>query len=313
MDALLDWKSLVLIGGMNPESPAAQRAAEAARQSELAQGLLAGRQSDGTLPYQPYSKWRGAHWVLACLADMCYPPGDASLQPLLDQVYAWLFSKGHQQNIPVIQGRTRRCASQEGNALFSTLALGLSEPRAEQLAENLMRWQWPDGGWNCDRHPKASISSFHESLIPMRALSRYAAASGDPSASRAVKRCAEVFLSRHLFRRRSNGEVIDHNFVQLHYPAYWHYDILMGLKVMAEAGYLGDARCQEALELLKSKRLPDGGWPAEAKYYRPNCGPADTGKPASGCSPVNWGGVSKVHSNPFVTVDVLYVLKSVAS
>ena len=105
---------------------------------------------------------------------------------------------------------------------------------------------------------------------------------------------------------------MDPHFLLLHYPAYWHYDILMGLKVMAEAGYLGDARCQEALELLKSKRLPDGGWPAEAKYYRPNCNPVETGKPASGCSPVNWGGVSKIRSNPFVTVDALYVLKSVA-
>jgi hypothetical protein len=307
MDALLEWKSQVLLKGLDVQSAAAGPAAAAARQSELAQGLLAGRLPDGRLPYHPYNKWRGAHWVLACLADLCYPAGDETLQPLLDQVYTWLFSKEHLQSIRVLEGRTRRCASQEGNALYATLTLGLQDPRVQELADRLVRFQWPDGGWNCDKHPHASTSSFNESLIPMRALSRYARLSGDPRAAAAVERCAEFFLSRRLFRRRSNGQVIDKNFVQLHYPAYWHYDILMGLKVMAEAGYLGDPRCQEALELLESKRLPDGGWPAEAKYYRPACTPEETQKAASSCSPVNWGGVSVRNSSPYVTVDAQYI------
>ena len=54
--------------------------------------------------------------------------------------------------------------------------------------------------------------------------------------------------------------------VRLHYPCYWHYDLLAGLKVMAEAGFIGDPRCREALDLLESKRLPGGGFPAEARY-----------------------------------------------
>lgn len=309
MDALLQWKYLVLLEKLDTDSQTAILA-EGARQSELAQGLLAGRLHDGTLPYHPYNKWRGAHWVLACLADLYYPPGDASLQPLLDQVYAWLFSKEHQEKIRTIAGRVRRCASQEGNALFSTLVLGLDEPRAEELAQRLVSWQWPDGGWNCDKHPEASTSSFHESLIPMRALARYAHQSGDPRAAEAVQRCAEYFLSRRLFRRRSNGRVIDSKFTSLHYPTYWHYDILFGLKVMAEAGFLDDPRCREAIDLLKSKRLPDGGWPAEAKYYKPSCSPEEAQKAASSCSPVDWGGVSTRKSNPFVTADALFVLKS---
>ena len=313
MDALLEWKSRVLLEGLDAGSPAAKPAAEAARQSELARELLAGRLADGTLPYHPYNKWRGAHWVLTCLADLCYPAGDASLQPLLGQVYTWLFSKEHLMSIRTLEGRTRRCASQEGNALYSTLVLGLQEPRVQELAERLVRFQWPDGGWNCDKHPEASTSSFNESLIPMRALSRYARQSGDPEAANAVERCAEFFLSRRLFRRRTNGQVIDGKFIQLHYPAYWHYDILMGLKVMAEAGYLGNPRCQEALALLESKRLPDGGWPAEARYYRTNCSPEEAQKAASSCSPVDWGGTSVRHSNPYVTVDAQFVLKCAAN
>ena len=120
----------------------------------------------------------------------------------------------------------------------------------------------------------------------------------------AVEQAAEVFLQRQMFKRRQDGTVIDHNFILLHYPAYWHYDILSGLKVMAEAGMLGDPRCEAALDLLESKRLEDGGFPAEARYYRVD------EKPLSGHSRVDWGGTSKQRMNPFVTVDALNVLRA---
>ena len=80
-------------------------------------------------------------------------------------------------------------------------------------------------------------------------------------------------------------------------------DILFGLKVMAEAGFLDDPRCVDALDLLESKRLPDGGFPAEASYYRVT---HKTG--ARGRSLVDWGGVSRRCSNEWVTVDALAVL-----
>jgi hypothetical protein len=93
-------------------------------------------------------------------------------------------------------------------------------------------------------------------------------------------------------------------FVRLHYPCYWRYDILFALKVMAEAGFIRDPRCEEALDLLESKQLPDGGWPAEERFYK-------TAKPpTSGCDLVSWGGVSKRRPNAWVTADALYVLRA---
>jgi hypothetical protein len=89
----------------------------------------------------------------------------------------------------------------------------------------------------------------------------------------------------------------------LHYPCYWHYDILFGLKVLAEAGLIGDPRCQAALDRLESKRLPDGGFPIEENYSRMT-------RPAlSNYSLFNWGGTSTRRMNPFVTADALYVLR----
>jgi hypothetical protein len=180
----------------------------------------------------------------------------------------------------------------------------LADSRTEELAARLMKWQWPDGGWNCDKRPEVSISSFMESLIPLRALALYARVSGDRRASQAAERAAEIFLKRQLFKRQSDGTVMDEHFTRLCYPCYWHYNILFGLVVMAEAGFIGDPRCRDALDLLASKRLPEGGFPAEEVYYR-------TTRPnLSGYSLVSYGGTSKVRMNPFVTAEALYVLKS---
>jgi hypothetical protein len=250
-----------------------------------------------------YAKWRGPHWILAALADLGYPAGDPALHPLRDRVLAtWLdpgfyteFDAGsaaasyRKKGVPVLAGRHRPHASQQGNALRSLVTLGLADERCDALAERLTHWQWPDGGWNCDRSPAADTSSFCETLLPMRGLHAY----GHTAAAR---RAAEVFLSRRLAFRRSDGTLIHPEFAKLHHPLYWHYDVLGGLTAMAELGLIGDARCADALDLLESLQVT-GGWPAHARYYRPG-------------TDVDWGGTSSRQANPWVTADALAVLRA---
>src|SRR5207247_1848883 len=85
------------------------------------------------------------------------------------------------------------------------------------------------------------------------------------SGSAAAMRAAEVFLSRQLFLERHSGRVMNPEFVRLHYPLYHGYDILGGLKAMAEIGRIDDPRCEKALDLLEEKQLPGGGWAAERR------------------------------------------------
>jgi hypothetical protein len=298
------YKVLSQILGRKAGSRELRQVQEEIRESARVKQLLSERQADGQIPGHPYSKWNGAHWVLATLADLDYPPGDESLIPLRDRVYAWLFGQGHQRGIRTIAGRVRRCASQEGNALYALLTLGWANEQTDELAERLTKWQWPDGGWNCDKNPAVTHSSFMESLLPLRGLALHARLTGNRHSRKAAERAADVFLKRELFKRQSNGGVIDEDFITLHYPCYWHYDILFGLKVMSEAGWIDDQRCQAALDVLESKQLTDGGFPAEKKYYqnKPN---AKTGR-----SLVDWGGSSLTQMNEFVTVEALSVLKA---
>jgi hypothetical protein len=206
------------------------------------------------------------------------------------------------EGVPIMEGRYRRCGSQQGNALRSMVQLGLADERADKLAERLLHWQWPDGGWNCDRNPSADTASFMETLIPMRGLAAYARLRDDKTARTAARAAAEVFLLRGLFKRRSDGTPIEASFLKLHHPLYWHYDILGGLVAMAELDLLGDERCAAALDLLESKRLGDGGWPAEAKFY------SISEKAASNTAAVDWGGIGGKRMNPWVTVQALTVL-----
>jgi hypothetical protein len=301
------FKIRVRVLGEDPASRDIQKLEQEIRKSPRVKKLLSMRDEDGKIPKHPYSKWRGAHWTLSILADIGYPAGDESLLPLRSQVYAWLFGKKHEQSIVTIEGRTRRCASQESNAAYALLTLALADERADELVSRLISWQWQDGGWNCDRRPEAANSSFHESLIPLRALSLYAKLKQNKEAQVAAKRAAEIFLKRNMYKRQSDGKVIDYKMARLCYPSYWHYDILSGLKVMAEAGFIGDPRCKDALDLLESKRLPDRGFPAEHRWYRVY---ESQDKPRGGDSMVDWGEVSKNKMNPWVTADGLYVLQA---
>lgn len=316
------YKVLVNVLDYDRESRAVTNLQSQIKDSPRVRQLLLNRDGKGRIvpANRPYKKWIGAHWVLATLADLGYPPEEREMIPILDQVInSWLhpnalreshwkeappkrLSKGN--GVPIINGRPRRCASQQANALFSALTSGLIDDRCHQLAECLMRRQWPDGGWNCDRKPEANNASFWESLIPLRAMALYAKTTENIGALEAAKCAGEVFLKRHLYRRISDGEVMNPQFLRLHYPCYYYYDILFALKVMAEADFISDSRCQDALDILESKRLPAGGWPAEERFYR------NSKSSTSGSDLVSWGGVNKRRINEGITADALYVLKA---
>ncbi len=201
-----------------------------------------------------------------------------------------------------MDGRTRRCASQEGNALAVCSRLGLAnDPRVQSLAQSLIAWQWPDGGWNCDKRPEASHSSFYESLSPMWGLIEYHRATGDAQALEAARRTAELMLDHRLFRSHRTGEVILPAWLKLHYPLYWHLDFLQQLLVLSRLGRLTDPRLDEALDLLEKRRLADGCW-RPGEYYWKRIGGKQLYSEA-----VDWG---RGGPNVMITLNALRVLKA---
>ena len=140
----------------------------------------------------------------------------------------------------------------------------------------------------------------------MLGLAAYARYHKSVTLVKAVERASEIFLRRRLFKRASDGRVIHPEFVTLHYPLYWHYDYLGGLKAMSRIGRIRDPRTADALDLLEQRQLPDGGWPAEARHYK-------VVRPETletNADYVNWGGANSGRKNDWVTADALAVLRS---
>lgn len=256
----------------------------------------------GGFGVHPYKKWDGAHWRLVSLVELGIPAHEPRALAAADQVLQWLTSEFHRSKIKAIAGRVRRCGSQEGNALAVCSRLGLiDDPRVRYLARSLIAWQWPDGGWNCDKRPNASHSSFYESLAPLWGLIEWHHATGDETALQAAQHTAEMFLSHRLFRSTITGAVIDPAWLKLHYPLYWHYDILQALLILSRLRLLDDPRMQEALDLIATKRQPDGCWKAEGFYWAPSS------KRASNVDVADWG---RRGPNEMITLNALRVLKA---
>jgi hypothetical protein len=306
----------------DPHSKKIKTLQEEIRNSPRAKALIAGRDKRRVREAHVYAKWRGAHWTLAMLAEIGYPGGDESLLSMRDQVLdRWLDSSFYMEfesnsagrkrdpGVPKIRGRYRRCGSQQGNALYSITRLGLADKRSDALAERLMHWQWPDGGWNCDRNPSADTSSFNESLHPMLGLAAHADRTGDKAARKAALKAAEIFLCRRLYKRRTDGTIVSPHWLRAKYPRYWHYDFLGGLVAMAELGLIKDPRCADALDLLEKKELSTGGWPAQGIFYRVSP-KLDWSSPHGSISLVPWGAPNPRRMNEWVTANALYALKA---
>jgi hypothetical protein len=272
--------------------------------------LLFGQRSDGGFGVHPYQKWTGAHGRLVSLVELGIPPRFRPAVKATDLVLKWLLGEAHLQNIPKINGRYRRCASQEGNALAVCSRLGLAEdPRVVKLAESLVEWQWPDGGWNCDRRPEADHSSVNESLSTLWGLVEYQRATENREFLKPIERASDFFLQHHLFRSDHTGEIIHSSMVKLHYPLYWHCDILQELTILSRAGKLDDLRTKEALDILEKKRGPDGLWHADDYYWNMRRTPLTKSKVSvSNVEVVDWG---RKGPNHMITLNAVRVLNAV--
>lgn len=250
----------------------------------------------------PYRKWRGSHWRLVSLVELGLPAGHPGAQAECERVLDYWAVERRRSPAPVIRGRARRCASQEGNALAVACRLGIADdPRARLMAERLRAWQWPDGGWNCDERA-ASRSSFHETPAPTWGLVEHHLATGEPRSGEAARRAAELFLTHRFYFATRTGEPIHPSFAVFHWPPYWHYDALQALRVLARGGLLPDPRAEDALALVRAKRRPDGHWRAGRRWWRP----PDPGGHRNGAEAVDWDATA----HEMVTLNALRALQA---
>lgn len=272
---------------------------------ESAEEVLAGRMvrtllTDACADKRAYKKWTGAHWRIVSLVELEVPPGEPRAVEAAEYDLAEVM-RSLTYGVRVVDGLVRRCGSIEGNTLAACSRLGMAgDPRVQRLAEGLLEWQWPDGGWNCDRRASGRRSSFHETHAAAWGLHEYYRATGEIAARAGALRAGELFLEHRLFRSLSTGEVINPKWLRPHYPPYWHYDILQALLVLSRLGLAGDERAGDALDELERQRRPDGRWNAGTPWWGPVGGSRSP-------EVVDWG---RTGPNELITLNALRVLKA---
>jgi hypothetical protein len=129
------------------------------------------------------------------------------------------------------------------------------------IVERLLTEQLDDGGWNCETENGSVRSSFATTLCVLDGLLAYErAVCATPAAVEARRRGEEYLLERKLFRRLSTGEVVNPAWLQFSFPTRWYYDVLRALDYFRAVGEPPEPRTAEAMELVRSKRQPDGTW-----------------------------------------------------
>ena len=159
-------------------------------------------------------------------------------------------------NRPYFDGETEACI----NGAILSVGSYFGE-RCDRIVDRLLGEQLSDGGWNCEA-PPSTRSSFNSTIRVLEGLLEYERAWGNTTAiTDARLKAHEYLLERRMFRRLTNGKIIDRLWTRFSFPTVWHYDILWGLDYLRSAGVEPDERVAEAVEVVQTRRHQNGRWP----------------------------------------------------
>src|SRR5262252_1552468 len=262
-DPAISWQVMRDLIDASPAEVAAERARIPLE--GIGANILASQGTDGSWHRADEPDWLPTLFTMQVLRATGVDPADPAVQSAVERLrngFRWHQDFGAK---PFFDGEVEPCIN------GGTLALGayFSRP-SESLARRLLSEQLDDGGWNCDA-PKSTRSSFHTTICVMDGLFEYERAVGHAAeAAAARKRGEEYLLKRRLFRRLSTGEVANPEFLEFAFPARYHYDVLRALDYFRNAAahdnVQPDARINDAVHLVESKRQADGRWFLDRAY-----------------------------------------------
>ncbi len=223
-----------------------------------------------------WPKWRATVWPLILLAELGVPgelrpvrKGCEYFLSVLDsQDRTWPTPDYPEGDLRGYRAMWEPCVT--GNMARTLVQLGYgADPRVQEMFEWLVKTQFTDGGWNCDeaiKGRKVSHGSFMSTIEPLWAFSSINPRLWPKGGKEAVARGCEFLLMHRLYKSDHTFQVINEEWTKLHFPIFYFYDVLHGLRVLSALGYLEDKRTYDAVQLLKSKQSRHGIWTMESTY-----------------------------------------------
>jgi hypothetical protein len=265
-DPAIRWQAMRDLTDASPAAIAAERAR--VPREGLGAAILARQESDGSWRKPDAPVWLSTLFTLLLLRATGIDPAEPAAESAMaraeanlrwsDQPY-WELRGPEFGGNPFFVGEVEPCIN--GGVLAFGSYFGHPE---ESLMRRLLSEQLEDGGWNCEA-PKSTRSSFHTTICVLEGLLEYERAAGAAAeiasqAAAARRRGEEYLLERSLFRRRSTGEVVNPEFLELAFPPRYHYDVLRALDHFRAADPQPDLRMDEAFRFIQSRRQADGRW-----------------------------------------------------
>jgi hypothetical protein len=177
---------------------------------------------------------------------------------------------------------SRKLAERCVNGMVLSVASYFDVPdqRIASIAELLLSVSLADGGWNCEDHRGATHSSFHTTISVLEGLLEWKRRTQKIDADAAIARGHEFLLQHEMYKSHRTGAVINEAWTAFHFPPRWHYDVLRGLDHLQNAESARDPRVADAIDLLRSRRRPDGRWPKGSQYTGSTFFPLEPGRVA---------------------------------
>jgi len=225
--------------------------------------LLALQGDDGNWGGGAYSpKWTSTTYTLLLMRHFGIRPDDPAVMEAIDRVRSNVVMGQAEHPFFWYVGET--CITGKSLALAAYFFPNdVIPPQVEWLLDE----QLEDGGWNCQTVNGSTRSSFNTTISVLEGLQEMEhAVGGDPLISKARQLGHEYLQERRLMRALSTGDILNKRWLLFSFPPRWHYDVLRGLDYLRESGETPDPRCEEAIELVASKRRPDGSWPLQNRH-----------------------------------------------
>jgi hypothetical protein len=213
-------------------------------------------------------KYRGTVWQLILFAELGADAHDERVRRTCEYVLerSWepsgLFSMvGNQYLAPCFQG----------NMLYALTRLDYGgDPRIVKALDVLLEFtRFDDGGFAAPktfpyRGTRDRCSGPHSCyagcLKALKAITVVPPEQRDSRIHDFVTRGAEYFLTHHVFRASHSADKLLHKDIdEISFPAFIYGDFLEILVTLLALG-VKDTRMQEAIDLLRSKQLPNGRW-----------------------------------------------------
>lgn len=273
-DPAIRWQTMEALTGASAPEVAAERA-KVAHDGWGAQ-LLARQDPDGVFRWSGWDpasgQWGGSPgWitllVLQLLRELGPDPSDSTVVAAMKR----LVEGGFPSSMPeffawggrgFFEGETEACIN--GRVVASGAYF---RQDVNVIVERLLGEQMADGGWNCELENGSTRGSFNSTICVLEGLLEYERSGIGKHVTEAARRRGEEYLlERHLLRRLATGEEISEHFGRLDFPYAHRFNVLRGLDYFRAAGRPRDERMDDALALIKSRRLGDGRWLLESSH-----------------------------------------------